>query len=98
YYLFSTVSKDMICFCNATPSTDIYTLSLHDALPIYAINPALALGGFRLAFRARRNQHILDGFLRWRGCALLLPRCWRGCGARLGMVAQVIAGSGGAER
>src|SRR5438270_9849772 len=22
-------------FCNATPPTDIYTLSLHDALPIY---------------------------------------------------------------
>src|SRR5437762_7132531 len=24
------------CFCNETPSTEIYTLSLHDALPIYA--------------------------------------------------------------
>src|SRR5438046_2882866 len=33
-------------FFNATPTTQIYTLSLHDALPIYPTgNPGMASGG-----------------------------------------------------
>src|SRR5438105_10195527 len=31
-------------FCVRAPSTDIYTLSLHDALPIYLAQVALLLG------------------------------------------------------
>src|SRR5688572_32092633 len=33
----------LLFFFNDTPSTEIYTLSLHDALPIYASDPLNAL-------------------------------------------------------
>src|SRR5436309_6191954 len=32
-------AADLAFFCRPTPPTDIYTLSLHDALPIYRANP-----------------------------------------------------------
>src|SRR3712207_9050886 len=34
----------MIFFFNDTATTEIYTLSLHDALPIYIVYPLLILG------------------------------------------------------
>src|SRR5690349_23483482 len=49
----------MIFFFNATPTTEIYTLSLHDALPISARQARAARGakaGARLRNRARRAR------------------------------------------
>src|SRR5438445_13774822 len=54
-YIFSTFSIDLISsmfififfFLNDTATTEIYTLSLHDALPIYCIQARLQLGSER---------------------------------------------------
>src|SRR5256885_15180535 len=43
-------------FFNDTATTEIYTLSLHDALPIYGRAPQLAIHGARLS-RSRGAQH-----------------------------------------
>src|SRR5438132_14347016 len=46
-------------FFSHTATTEIYTLSLHDALPIFA---ELGAGvGFRLRLRGRRRDHGRDG-------------------------------------
>src|SRR5258708_29517265 len=46
-------------FFNDTATTEIYTLSLHDALPIWSRTPASAADrGGRLALR-RREAHLL---------------------------------------
>src|SRR5437879_12186191 len=45
-------------FFNATPTTEIYTLSLHDALPIsYRVLPAPIALGFRHTHRRARAHH-----------------------------------------
>src|SRR3712207_7401981 len=45
-------------FFNDTATTEIYTLSLHDALPIFARNtPGDDADGTELAEHARRRQH-----------------------------------------
>ena len=42
-----------VCFCNGTATTEIYTRSLHDALPIWAFAPVLIVVGLWLAMSAR---------------------------------------------
>src|SRR6266849_6093863 len=43
----STSLAKIFCFFNDTAPTEIYTLSLHDALPIYATAPTSAHAGAR---------------------------------------------------
>src|SRR2546427_6297114 len=48
-------------FFNDTATTEIYTLSLHDALPIYAkpnLRGALTLYGFQMAFWVRKDSPV----------------------------------------
>src|SRR5256886_5523967 len=57
----------MFFFFNDTATTEIYTLSLHDALPIYSRRwnrraADLRLGNAQLAFRARRNHSRSSAF------------------------------------
>src|SRR5438067_9929215 len=56
-------------FFNDTATSEIYTLSLHDALPISSISAIvslrLSLGMKRLPSRTR--QQIGSGGMRWRG-------------------------------
>src|SRR2546426_5740275 len=59
HFLFVHTCMSIFFFFNDTATTEIYTLSLHDALPIYdALDPMLA--HFTLG-TARQNQGILDG-------------------------------------
>src|SRR3712207_7010355 len=55
----------MFCFFNDTATTEIYTLSLHDALPIYAVvckeilqrpSTVRLIGGHRVS-QARKRAH-----------------------------------------
>src|SRR6476660_10087972 len=43
-------------FFNDTATTEIYTLSLHDALPISSVSPPLALWPAILGLHARQRQ------------------------------------------
>src|SRR2546430_3938032 len=45
-------------FFNDTATTEIYTLSLHDALPIYLQAPRLLLGRRRIAQLRERDPHL----------------------------------------
>src|SRR3989441_9611529 len=45
-------------FFNDTATTEIYTLSLHDALPIYNANAMGRVAGLNLAGRATRYDHL----------------------------------------
>src|SRR5436305_8612781 len=45
-------------FFNATPTTEIYTLSLHDALPISRDRPRLRPQGLDVALVARRQSKL----------------------------------------
>src|SRR3989442_7631948 len=55
-------------FFNDTATTEIYTLSLHDALPIWTLaGLALAAGGGRGGARARRGERVRRGRRRRRG-------------------------------
>src|SRR5436189_1314694 len=57
----STLYVIVSFFFNDTATTEIYTLSLHDALPILAAFMAgLALGSFLLGRRAPRIRRKLD--------------------------------------
>src|SRR3712207_7446886 len=56
-------------FCNDTAATEIYTLSLHDALPIW--RPRNLPQGVRRA-----------AYLRHRGCGVALPRLGADLGRR----------------
>src|SRR5437867_452053 len=65
-------------FFNDTPTTEIYTLSLHDALPIYPIRLPIAVKISRRRSR-RINQVItddieVDGFRRRKGDVGILAR------------------------
>src|SRR3712207_7178202 len=62
-------SRPVLCLCrsprlvffNDTATTEIYTLSLHDALPIYATldgRPALETGDVQRAVRALNRQAL----------------------------------------
>src|SRR3712207_7065561 len=44
----------MLFFCDDTASTEIFTLALHDALPISSAHPGLGLSGRMAASRSRR--------------------------------------------
>src|SRR3712207_7762373 len=46
-------------FFNDTATTEIYTLSLHDALPISAADHALVLGERRRVLRGQRVDHLV---------------------------------------
>src|SRR5437667_2276515 len=51
----------ILLFLNATSTTEIYTLSLHDALPIYAYGAECFDGGCRCAFGSpglRSSRHV----------------------------------------
>src|SRR5690625_6790682 len=50
-------------FLNATLPTDIYTLSLHDALPIYVPNPDEAVPSFVSGAMAKAGKGLLEGTL-----------------------------------
>src|SRR5258708_18316819 len=58
----------MIFFFNDTATTEIYTLSLHDALPIYPLLRRRGAAGFRArSYRARARSRFLGrggGFAR----------------------------------
>src|SRR5438105_10035484 len=59
-----------ISFCNATATTEIYTLSLHDALPIYDEQcvARVALAAENLCFgQTTLTQQVSDGFHLLRG-------------------------------
>src|SRR3989440_9844759 len=51
--LTARLARPRVFFFNDTATTEIYTLSLHDALPI-----SLALAHMRDAFRLRHDGHI----------------------------------------
>src|SRR5216683_6925953 len=57
YYLFFFFA---FFFFNDTATTEIYTLSLHDALPIYAHQARGCLDGPRVRHRGRRDQSYRD--------------------------------------
>src|SRR3712207_7356469 len=59
-------------FFNDTATTEIYTLSLHDALPIYVDAHSYPC---RRADARRRRRHLLfrSAAARWRQCRRLLP-------------------------
>src|SRR3712207_8252609 len=61
----------MLFFFNDTATTEIYTLSLHDALPIFAA--AIASGGPRLAARLRE----LASLEHLSAAGLVEPRAFR---------------------
>src|SRR3712207_6861367 len=66
----------MLFFFNDTATTEIYTLSLHDALPIFAASPSPA------TFRrpgARRLVRVIAGGSRRGSSACPRPRRKRGC-------------------
>src|SRR5438132_12893751 len=51
-----------VFFCNGPATTEIYTLSLHDALPIYGVEAAGAGGrGVKASARARGQAGSPDG-------------------------------------
>src|SRR2546429_2750036 len=52
-------------FFNDTATTEIYTLSLHDALPIFALAD-FAVGRSRLGFALRRFETKLQRLWPWR--------------------------------
>src|SRR5437016_7160539 len=70
------ISSSPLFFFNATPTTEIYTLSLHDALPIslllrslpaseatvirYAALCCLALGTFAVGTEGRSEEHTSE--------------------------------------
>src|SRR5256885_9595481 len=58
----------MFFFFNDTATTEIYTLSLHDALPIYGAAPEPFLAGQPWHRRAQRSEHRLGhcARARWR--------------------------------
>src|SRR5438132_7691094 len=58
-------------FFHATATTEIYTLSLHDALPIYRLLHRGQAAGFRPRWRARRTPGRLP---RAAGSAAGVPR------------------------
>src|SRR2546422_11125601 len=63
FYLFSRLCLFLFFFFNDTATTEIYTLSLHDALPIYAVDLLhrrrdQPMNGLRL----RGNQSVAGGF------------------------------------
>src|SRR5436853_4687729 len=73
FYLFS------FFFFNDTATTEIYTLSLHDALPIWALSPGRAAVGWRPDRRERRRarseEHTSElQSLRHLVCRLLLEK------------------------
>src|SRR5256885_15666638 len=61
FFLFSLCSFFFFFFFNDTATTEIYTLSLHDALPIYHRQPGHPRD-HRLRQPARRRvpQHVVD--------------------------------------
>src|SRR6266852_1361353 len=63
----SRLSSYLIFFFNDTATTEIYTLSLHDALPIYYFTP-----GFRY-FRALEHFVFGDTYLGYLSLVLALP-------------------------
>src|SRR2546430_9956059 len=48
----------MFFFFNDTATTEIYTLSLHDALPIYSSTPSALLNAYRPQFAVRRRCRV----------------------------------------
>ena len=62
----------MFFFFNDTATTEIYTLSLHDALPIFPVQPA----SFRLVYYApeAHSVSVLGDFNHWSGEIPLKPR------------------------
>src|SRR3712207_9282645 len=50
------VSSHQSCFFNDTATTEIYTLSLHDALPIFAIQLSLKAPDLLGCFKAHRQS------------------------------------------
>src|SRR3712207_6991444 len=68
----------MVFFFNDTATTEIYTLSLHDALPILNVDPliALPLGGVIGALCMGKikniNRYATSGLAKMSGVAILL--------------------------
>src|SRR5947199_10368888 len=67
YYTLHLVFLSQSFFFNHPPTTEIYTLSLHDALPIYALRQTSLLKQFEdtphgegHAFRRLQNKSISD--------------------------------------
>src|SRR3989440_3314603 len=62
-FLFVSLYVDVLYFLffffNDTATTEIYTLSLHDALPIYRFEPFPRLDGIEV-FQLRRFGHAID--------------------------------------
>src|SRR5206468_10995585 len=52
---------DLLCFCTDTATTEIYTLSLHDALPI---SPHCRVSFCRAAYGVSCRARALEGALR----------------------------------
>src|SRR5204863_9090118 len=46
----------LISFCTSTPTTELYTLSLHDALPIFATAPQTPRFSLRFVGSCSRNM------------------------------------------
>src|SRR5436190_18466863 len=58
--LFNSVRSSFFLFHDTAP-TEIYTLSLHDALPIYpAFDPAVVIGRIEAALTPRTRLEITD--------------------------------------
>src|SRR2546426_8380449 len=64
--MLSFLSYFFFFFFNDTATTEIYTLSLHDALPIFPCASAPPFGGFRInrmicsAYRTRSEEHTSE--------------------------------------
>src|SRR5947209_16836577 len=84
--LASVRTPSIVFFFNASPTTDIYTLSLHDALPISArragpVSRHRPHGGPGVAGRARSEEHTSELQSRqYLVCRLLLEKKKRPAG------------------
>src|SRR3712207_9415810 len=69
------ISLTLIFFFNDTATTEIYTLSLHDALPIWFHGPGRALAPARSFMPSRRtNASTSVGWPRSRRASVASPR------------------------
>src|SRR5438105_7273177 len=53
-------ARSSFFFLMATPTTEIYTLSLHDALPIYYLRGALQSGGVAVVIATAEHQRAFE--------------------------------------
>src|SRR5207253_11252988 len=58
FFFFVVLSMSLFFFFNDPATTEIYTLSLHDALPIWPFQPRAGWHDFRLPPKSRRDEAL----------------------------------------